>query len=118
MADWSVSLTAKGADGSRTLAFVTISAALAYPFLLDAFHAIASSRRDPTTATIALAAITLAVASAVPLTALGAAYRLWNVPDPTPEFVTRARWPSLVAGPASPPLYVCLGVVLGLIGIR
>jgi hypothetical protein len=91
-------------------------AAMAYPFLLQAFHAAVSPPAGALSAVrIAAAAILLVVAFSMPLSGLVFAYRLALTARPT-EAELRARRLAY-ASIAAPPLFVFLGVAPGLVGL-
>jgi hypothetical protein len=91
----------------RLLGLSPAVAALAYPFLLQGFHAAVSSGNA------AVAAVFLLLAFAAPLWGLVCAYRLAGAAQPT-RFDLRARRLAY-ASIAAPPLFVFAGVGLGLV---
>ena len=92
------------------------AAAMAYPFLLEAFHvAVSPSAGALSAVRIAGAAILLVLAFAMPLSGLVFAYRLTRAARPS-EWDMRARRLAY-AGIAAPPLFVFLGVAPGLVGL-
>ena len=92
-----------------------VLAALAYPFLLQAFHgAVSSSDGAPSAAVVALATACLLGALATPLFGLAVAWRLSRTDHPS-RFALRARRLAY-AGVAAPPMFVFAGVTLGLLG--
>jgi hypothetical protein len=90
-------------------------AALAYPFLLAAFHAAVASYIASTAAWIAVVAgLFITAAFLVPVVGLSVAARLARLEAPS-EFEVRAR--QLAYGTiAAPPMFVLFGVGLGLLG--
>jgi hypothetical protein len=93
------------------------AAAIAYPFLLQAFHLVVlPPGAAPSAADVAGAAMLLFLAFAMPLSGLASAYRLAGVPQPS-QFDLRARRLAF-ASIAAPPLFVFLGVAPGLLGLR
>jgi hypothetical protein len=101
----------------RIVALFPAAAAIAYPFLLQAFHLVVSPPN------LALSAIRLAVASlvlilafAMPLSGLAFAYWLTRAPQPL-QSVLRARRLAY-ASIAAPPLFVFVGVAPGLLGLH
>jgi hypothetical protein len=92
----------------KALALIPAAAAVAYPFVLAAFHAVVSE--SP-----AGAGALLILAFALPLSGLAVVYRLTRAPEPS-ESVAAARL--AYASLAAPPLFVLLGVARGLLHIR
>ena len=89
-------------------------AAMAYPFLLQAFHAVVSPTDGLMSAVrIAGAAILLALAFAMPLS--GLAFAHWQTRAPEPDLRARRL---AYASIAAPPLFVFVGVAPGLVGIH
>ena len=97
-------------DRARWAPYLPAVAVLAYPFLLDAFHAAIASEMT------AVAALLLLAALAVPPLGLVTAYRL-SQDARTDASTLRARR-FAYASMAAPPLFVFLGVAPGLVGIR
>ncbi|MCC8984725.1 hypothetical protein [Bradyrhizobium acaciae] len=90
--------------------------AMAYPFLLDAFHlAVSPTSGEMSTARLVLAALCLFAATAAPLLGLACAWRLTRA-APSP-FELRARRLAYITI-AAPPLFVLTGVGLGLLHIH
>lgn len=85
-----------------------VAAVLAYPFLLDAFHAAITAQM------IGLAALLLAAVLAVPPLGLITAIRLGQDTGASAIRARRFAYASM----AAPPLFVFLGVAPGLIGIH
>ena len=87
---------------------------MAYPFLLQAFHAVVSPTDGLMSAVrIAGAAILLALAFAMPLS--GLAFAHWQTRAPEPDLRARRL---AYASIAAPPLFVFVGVAPGLVGIH
>jgi hypothetical protein len=95
---------------ARWASYLPAVAVLAYPFLLDAFHAAIGAG-----ATIP-AALLLAAALAVPLLGLATAYRLSQNPRPDVRDLRARRF--AYASMTTPPLFVFIGVAPGLLGIH
>lgn len=98
------------------LAMLTpLFAALAYPFLLKAFHgSIGQPSESPSVIDLALAALCLSGAMATPVFALVWARRSSSAAN-TSRFELRARRLAYLAM-AAPPLFVLTGVARGLLG--
>ncbi|MBR0898635.1 hypothetical protein JQ616_27070 [Bradyrhizobium tropiciagri] len=91
------------------------AAAMAYPFLLDAFHlAVSPASGQISAARLVLAALCLFAATATPLLGLVCAWRLTKAAPSS--FELRARRLAYVSI-AAPPLFVLTGVGLGLLHI-
>jgi len=95
---------------ARLAPYAPVVAVLAYPFLLDAFHAAIASEIT------ALAALLLLAALAVPLVGLMTAYNLAQTIHPDAASLRARRF--AYASMAAPPLFVFLGVAPGLVGIH
>jgi hypothetical protein len=92
----------------KALALIPAAAALAYPFVLAAFHAVVSI--SP-----AGAAALLILGFALPLSGLAVVYRLTRAPQSSESLAAvRLAYASL----AAPPLFVLLGVARGLLHIH
>ncbi len=90
------------------------AAAMAYPFILQAFHVTVSPAGGVlSSARLIGAAVLLLTAFAMPLLGLGFAFRLTGLPYPT-LFDLRARRLAY-ASIAAPPLFVFTGVTLGIL---
>jgi hypothetical protein len=101
----------------KTLRLLPAAAAMAYPFLLKAFHLVVSSPGVALSAPrLAAAAVLLVLAFAMPLSGLAFAYWLTRAPQPS-QSDSRARRLAY-ASIAAPPLFVFLGVAPGLLGLR
>jgi hypothetical protein len=118
-----VSITDEPSDALRRkmIGLYPAATAMVYPFLLQAFHAAVSASDGALSAVrIARAAILLALAFALPLSALASAYWWTRVVQPTQSDL-RVRRLSY-AGIAVPPLFVFVGVICGyaanLLGIQ
>ena len=99
----------------RALAFLPIAAAIAYPFVLAAFHAVVSSNWDPSLAGRSCSVILLLLAFVLPLSGLTVAYRFSQLtPSPATAAAARLAYASLTA----PPLFVLLGVARSLLKIH
>jgi hypothetical protein len=99
----------------KVLLLAPLAAALAYPYLLNAFHLGFASRNDPTSiARMSLAAICLVGAVAAPVFGLAVAGWLSRVPCHS-AFELRARRLAYLTM-ATPPLFVFVGVSRGLLG--
>ena len=97
----------------RLIGLSPAAAAIAYPFLLQAFHA---AVRRPTALSpfrIVAAAVLLALAFAMPLS--GLAFASWQTRAPEPDLRARRL---AYASIAAPPLFVFVGVAPGLVGIH
>jgi len=92
----------------KWIGFLPVAAALAYPFFLKGFHASVASDG------VALAALLLIGAFAMPLSGILFAHRLNGQPA---QFDLRARRLAF-ASIAAPPLFVFVGVAPGLAGIH
>jgi succinate dehydrogenase/fumarate reductase cytochrome b subunit len=93
------------------------AAAMAYPFVLQAFHQVVSPPDVALSAErVAAAAILLALAFALPLSGLRFAYWLTRAPQPSQSDLRACRL--AYASIAAPPLFVFLGVARGLLGIK
>ncbi|WP_347340143.1 hypothetical protein [Bradyrhizobium brasilense] len=110
-----------GGDGLANTAaeklrsMVPAAGAMAYPFLLDAFHLAVSPAAGPVSfGRLVLAALCLLVATAAPLLGLACAYRMTKA-EPS-SFELRARRLAYLSI-AAPPLFVLTGVGLGLLHI-
>jgi phosphoglycerol transferase MdoB-like AlkP superfamily enzyme len=93
------------------------AAAMAYPFLLQAFHAVVS----PPGAALSVirllsASALLALAFAMPLSGLVFAYWLTRAPQPLQSDLRARRLAFASIG--APPLFVFIGVARGLLGIH
>ncbi|HEY2836018.1 MAG TPA: hypothetical protein VGI89_05565 [Rhizomicrobium sp.] len=95
---------------TRWAPFLPAAAVLAYPFLLDAFHAAIASEMT------AVASLLLLAVLAVPLLGLATAYDLAQTAQPDAVNLRARRF--AYASMAAPPLFVFLGVAPGLIGIH
>jgi hypothetical protein len=93
---------------TKALALIPAAAALAYPFVLAAFHAVVSI-------SAAGAGALLILAFALPLSGFAVVYRLTRAPRSS-ESVAASRL--AYASLAAPPLFVLLGVARGLLHIR
>ena len=92
----------------KALALIPAAAALAYPFVLAAFHAVVSI-------SAAGAAALLILAFALPLSGFAVVYRLTRAPQSSESLAAvRLAYASL----AAPPLFVLLGVARGLLHIH
>jgi hypothetical protein len=110
-------MTAKAASRHKAIGVAPAVAAIAYPFLLQGFHAVVSPPDGILTGIrMAGAAVLLVLAFAMPLSGLAFAWRLAQVPQvPQPSrFDLRARRLAY-ASIATPPLFVFTGVALGLL---
>ncbi|TWC00801.1 hypothetical protein FBZ93_10472 [Bradyrhizobium macuxiense] len=110
-----------GADGLANTAaeklrsMVPAAGAMAYPFVLDAFHlAVSPASGQLSPGRLVLAALCLLAATAVPL--LGLACAWWLTKAAPSFFELRARRLAYVSI-AAPPLFVLTGVGLGLLHI-
>jgi hypothetical protein len=93
------------------------AAAVAYPFVLQAFHWVVSAPGAALSAfRVAAAAALLALAFALPLSGLRFAYWLTRAPQPSQSDLRACRLAYLSI--AVPPLFVFLGVARGLLGIK
>jgi hypothetical protein len=91
-------------------------AAIAYPFLLNGFHAVvAASNGSISTLRVVGAALWLSVAMAVPLVGLASAFRMTHA-NPS-SFELRARRLAYMSI-CAPPFFVLDGVALGLLHLR
>lgn len=96
-------------------AMIPAAGALAYPFLLDAFHrAVSPADAAMSFGRLALAALCLLAATAAPLLGLACAY--WITKAAPSSFELRARRLAYLSI-AAPPLFVLTGVGLGLLHI-
>ena len=94
---------------------IPAAGAMAYPFLLDAFHLVVSPAAGPVSfGRLVLAALCLLAATAAPLLGLACAYRMTKA-EPS-SFELRARRLAYLSI-AAPPLFVLTGVGLGLLHI-
>ncbi|WFU33164.1 hypothetical protein QA635_01510 [Bradyrhizobium brasilense] len=94
---------------------IPAAGAMAYPFLLDAFHLAVSPAAGPASfGRLVLAALCLLAATAAPLLGLACAY--WMTRAEPSSFELRARRLAY-ASIAAPPLFVLTGVGLGLLHI-
>ncbi|WP_166300418.1 hypothetical protein [Bradyrhizobium sp. 2S1] len=94
---------------------IPAAGAIAYPFLLDAFHLAVSPADDPMSfGRLILAALCLLAATAAPL--LGLARAWWMTTAAPSYFALRARRLGYICI-AAPPLFVLTGVGLGLLHI-
>lgn len=103
-------MTTESSSAARTKALVLIpaAAALAYPWVLAAFHAAVS-------VSLAGAGALLILAFALPLSGFAVAHRLTRAPQPSQSVAgSRLAYTSL----AAPPLFVLLGVARGLLHIH
>lgn len=105
--------TAWRAGAGRFAFLAPIAAALAYPYLLKAFHAFAKVGQVPSGETL-VAVMALVASCGVPLFGLLVAARLGQIATPT-EFEVRARRLAFISI-AAPPFFVLFGVGLGLLG--
>ncbi|MGY3497833.1 hypothetical protein [Bradyrhizobium sp. USDA 4502] len=95
---------------------IPAAGAMAYPFLLDAFHLAVSPAAGPMSfGRLILAALCLLAATAAPLLGLACAY--WMTKAAPSSFALRARRLAYFSIGA-PPLFVLTGVGLGLLHIR
>jgi hypothetical protein len=93
------------------------AAAIAYPFVLQAFHwAVSPPGVSLSAFRLAAAAVLLALAFALPLSGLRFAYWLSRAPQPSQSDLRACRL--AYASIAVPPLFVFLGVARGLLGIK
>ena len=112
-----VSSESSNALRQKLIGLSPAAAAIAYPFLLQAFHlAVSPPDAAASVAGTASAAVLLLLAFAMPLSGLAFAYRLSGVPQPS-RFDLRARRLAF-ASIAAPPLFVFLGVAPGLLGLH
>ena len=95
---------------ARWMSLAPLAAVLAYPFLLDAFHAAIMAQMT------ALAGLLLLAALAVPPLGLFVAYNLAQTTGPDAPALRARRF--AYASMTAPPLFVFLGVAPGLIGIH
>ncbi|MHC6156550.1 hypothetical protein ACVSQB_32830 [Bradyrhizobium elkanii] len=94
---------------------IPAAGAIAYPFLLDAFHLAVSPAAGPVSfGRLVLAALCLLAATAAPLLGLACAY--WMTKAEPSSFELRARRLAYLSI-AAPPLFVLTGVGLGLLHI-
>ncbi|MCA6097601.1 hypothetical protein [Bradyrhizobium australafricanum] len=94
---------------------IPAAGAMAYPFLLDAFHLAVSPAAGPMSfGRLVLAALCLLAATAAPLLGLACAY--WMTKAEPSSFELRARRLAYLSI-AAPPLFVLTGVGLGLLHI-
>ncbi|MGY4401156.1 hypothetical protein [Bradyrhizobium sp. USDA 3315] len=101
------------ADRLRWL--IPAAGAMAYPFLLDAFHLAVPPAAGPVSfGRLVLAALCLLAATAAPLLGLACAYRMTKAAPSS--FALRARRLAYL-GIAAPPLFMLTGVGLGLLHI-
>ena len=101
--------------GPATMMVGLLVSAMAYPFLLDGFHAtVGSAGGTLATATILFAALWLAAAFAMPLIGLVSAVRLASAPLPTAPHrkALRLAYFAVIA----PTAYVFMGVLLYMLG--
>lgn len=106
-------LTNAAAEKLRSM--IPVAGAMAYPFLLDAFHHAVSPADGPMSfGALALAALCLLAATAAPLLGLACAY--WLTKPAPSSFALRARRLAYLSIGA-PPLFVLTGVGLGLLHI-
>ena len=94
----------------RAAAYLPVAGVLAYPFLLDGFHAAIASQMS------AIATLLLLAVLAVPLVGLAIAYNLAQTLHPDGMALRTRRF--AYASVAAPPLFVFLGVAPGLAGIH
>ncbi|GKQ53947.1 hypothetical protein [Bradyrhizobium sp. Ce-3] len=106
-------LTNTAAEKLRSM--IPAAGALAYPFLLDAFHrAVSPATGAMSFGRLVLAALCLLAATAAPLLGLACAY--WMTKAAASSFELRA-WRLAYLSIAAPPLFVLTGVGLGLLHI-
>ncbi|WP_245334913.1 hypothetical protein [Bradyrhizobium mercantei] len=99
----------------KLLWLIPAAAAMAYPFLLDAFHlAVSPASGETSAARLVIAALCLLAATAAPLLGLACAWRLTKAAPSS--FELRARRLAYLSI-AAPPLFVLTGVGLGLLHI-
>jgi hypothetical protein len=100
----------------RVIALLPAVAALAYPFLLQGFHAaVGSAGTSPQPLHWAWPVLWLLAASSVPLIGIACAGQ-WSPASHPSRFDLRARRLACISI-AAPPLYVFVGVSLGLSGV-
>jgi hypothetical protein len=112
-------MTSEYSSGVRkkTLSLIPAAAALAYPFVLAAFHAVVSSSGYAHSSMgLAGAAALLILAFALPLSGFAVAYWLTRAPQLPESSVAACRLS--YASLAAPPLFVLLGVARGLLHIQ
>ncbi|MCA1400690.1 hypothetical protein [Bradyrhizobium sp. BRP56] len=103
------------AAAEKLRSMIPAAGAMAYPFLLDAFHLAVSPAAGPMSfGRLALAALCLLAATAAPLLGLACAY--WMTKAEPSSFELRARRLAYLSI-AAPPLFVLTGVGLGLLHI-
>jgi hypothetical protein len=102
--------TSSPVTAARWKSLAPLAAVLAYPYLLDAFHAAIMAQRTVPAALMLLAAL------AVPVLGLAIAYRLAQTAQADAAMLRARRF--AYASMTAPPLFVFLGVAPGLIGIH
>ncbi|WP_245350298.1 hypothetical protein [Bradyrhizobium sp. UFLA03-84] len=103
------------AAAEKLRSMTPVAGAMAYPFLLDAFHlAVSPTDGRMSFGRLALAALCLLAATVVPLLGLACAY--WMTMAAPSSFELRARRLAYISVGA-PPLFVLTGVGLGLLHI-
>jgi len=101
--------------GPATIMAGLLASAIAYPFLLDAFHAtVGGEGRTLAASTILFAALWLAAAFAMPLIGLLSAVRLASGPLPTTQHRKALRLAYIAV--IAPTAYVFMGVLLYMLG--
>ena len=100
----------------RIVALGPAAAAIAYPFLLQAFHVVVSPPNLLSASRLVVASLVLILAFAMPLSGLAFAYWSTRAPQPS-QWVMRARRLAY-ASIAAPPLFVFVGVAPGLLGLH
>jgi hypothetical protein len=101
----------------KLVGLLPAATAIAYPFLLQAFHLVVSAPDvGPSGFRLAGAAALLVLAFAMPLSGLAFAYWLTLTPQPSQSDLRARRL--AYASIAAPPLFVFVGVAKGLLGLR
>ena len=112
-----ISITRGDALQRKVVALAPAMAAMAYPFVLQAFHLVVSPPGAALSAVrFAAAAALLVLAFALPLSGLAFAYRLTRTPEPSQSNLRARRL--AYASIAAPPLFVFIGVAPGLLGLH
>jgi hypothetical protein len=112
-----ISVTRGDALQRKVVALAPAVAAMAYPFVLQAFHLVVSPPGAALSAArFAAAAALLVIAFAMPLSGLAFAYRLARAPQPLQSDLHARRL--AYASIAAPPLFVFIGVARGLLGLH
>jgi hypothetical protein len=112
-----ISISSEPALPRKVVGLFPAAAAMAYPFLLEAFHLVVSPPGIALTALrLTSAAILLVLAFAIPLSGLACAYWLTREPQLSQSNLRARRL--AYASIAAPPLFVFVGVAPGLLGLH